>query len=250
MVSGKDLIMIKLLITSLFFISLASQASKVIELTAGLPKPPFVIGAGAANEGIQLDLIRAIFEQENRLVKFTHVSLARSFVKVEQWHTDGVITFPATHHHDNAYLSEPYIQYQNVAISLEEDEITIDKLADLKDKQIVAFPRAKQFLGDNFVNAIKQATEYREITDQMRQVKMLFAKRTQVLIMDVSIFRHFLLMNQDARYTKDFKVHYLFEPRMHSAAFKNELDRDQFNQGLKKIKSNGQYQQILDKYLF
>jgi len=241
----------KYLILVVFFILQTSSAlsSEVIELTAGLSKPPFVIANNADKSGIQLDLIKAIFAEENRTVHFSHMSLARSFSNVERWHSDGVITLPTEHQSDNVFISEPYIKYQNVVVTLQEDELSIDNLSDLKGKKIIAFQMASKFLGADYVDVIEQTSEYREISDQMRQIKMLFAKRTEALVLDISIFKYFLHNHKGKQYRKPYKVHWLFAPRVYSAGFKNKADCEAFNRGLAKIKANGKYQQILDKYL-
>lgn len=234
----------------LFCLSMSafSQATNMIELTVGLTKPPFVIENDPKNSGIQLELIKAIFAEEKQTVRFSHMSLVRSFASTEKWHSDGIITLPSGYQHENVFVSAPYISYQNVIISLKENDLSINTLADLKGKKIIAFQTARKFLGAEFAKAVEEA-EYREIAAQMRQIRMLFAKRTQLLVLDINIFKHFLHNNPDKKYTKPYDVHQLFAPKMYSAGFKSELNRDQFNRGLKKIKANGKYQQILDKYL-
>ncbi|OUR59644.1 hypothetical protein A9Q74_17060 [Colwellia sp. 39_35_sub15_T18] len=230
-------------------ISAFSQATNVIELTAGLSKPPFVIENDAQNPGIQLDLIKAIFAEENQAVGFLHVPLARSFTSIDRWHSDGTITLPSDYQHENVFVSEPYISYQNIIVTLKEDNLSINTFADLKGKKIIAFQAAQKFLGAEFAHAVKEAIDYQEVADQMRQIQMLFAKRTQVLVLDISIFKHFLHKNVGKEYMKPYKIHQLFMPRVYAAGFKNKQRRDQFNRGLKKIKANGIYQKILDKYL-
>ncbi|MCW8833823.1 MAG: ABC transporter substrate-binding protein [Colwellia sp.] len=225
------------------------QADDTIELIAGLSKPPFVVENDPKNSGIQLDLIKAIFAEEKQDVRFVHMPLARSFARVEKWHSDGVITLPSNYEHENVNVSAPYVSYQNVIVTLKEDNLSINTLADLQGKRIIAFQAANKFLSAEFVEAIAGAAEYREIADQMRQIKMLFAKRTEVLVLDINIFRHFLHNNRDSRYAKPYEIHQLFPPRVYSAGFKSKRTRDQFNRGLIKIKASGGYQKILDKYL-
>ena len=238
-----------LLVIAFLLPTRAAVSSDAIELTAGLSKPPFVIAENAENSGIQIDLIEAIFAEENKSVQFSHMSLARSFSNVEKWHSDGTITLPSGYKNEKVFVSEPYVRYQNVIVTLEEDDITIDNLADLRGKKVIAFQTARNFLGTDYVNAIEQASEYREMADQMRQIKMLFAKRTEALVLDISIFKYFLHNNKGKEYSKAYKVHWLFAPRVYSAGFKKKEDCEAFNRGLAKIKANGIYQQILDKYL-
>jgi polar amino acid transport system substrate-binding protein len=226
-----------------------SHAAKVIEFTAGLSKPPFVIADNPSKPGIQLDLIKAIFAVENKAVHFLHMPLARSFANVDKWHSDAIITLPRDYQHPNVFISAPYISYENVVVSLKESNLSINHLNDLKGKEILAFQKARKFLGVEFASVIEEAKDYHEVADQMRQIRMLFAKRTQLLVLDISIFKHFLHNYADDKYRQPYKVHRLFKPRIYAAGFKSKLDRDQFNRGLQKIKANGKYQKILDKYL-
>ena len=223
--------------------------TEIIELTAGLSKPPFVIENNEHYSGIQLDLISEIFAIENKQVDFIHMPAARSFSSVNTWRTDGTITLPSTHQQKGVFISEPYISYQNVAITLRQDNLIIDELDDLSEKYIIAFQTARKFLGASYIKAIESAAGYQEMADQMKQIELLFIKRTQVLVLDINILKHFLHNNREPKYNKAYKIHRLFLPRVYAAGFKSKAVRDQFNRGLAVIKANGKYQQILDKYL-
>jgi len=238
----------------LFFLSCCSftavgDHSDAIELTAGLSKPPFVIENNEHYSGIQLDLISEIFAVENQPVSFIHLPLVRSFSTVNKWHSDGTITLPATHQQKSVFISEPYISYQNVAITLIEDNLTIDELDDLSGKNIIAFQTALKFLGSDYIQAIKNAEYYQEMANQIKQIELLYIKRTQVLILDINILKHFLYNNRELKYNKAYKIHRLFPAKVYAAGFKSKTVRDQFNRGLAVIKANGKYQMILDKYL-
>jgi polar amino acid transport system substrate-binding protein len=236
------------LILNLISVPAFCQYGKSLELTAGLSKAPFVIYNNGDNEGIQLDVIKSIFSTEKQDVSFIHLPLARSFSNIEKWHSDGTITLPSGYERRGVYLTDPYIHYQKVLITLAEDELVINDLNDLAGKNIIAFQTATHFLGEEFINALEAAEDYREMADQEKQIEMLFVKRTQVLVLDITIFKYFLLTHQGEKYSKAYNVHPLFEPSHYSAGFKSEAVRDQFNRGLKVIKENGTYQQIINKY--
>lgn len=242
-------IQILLLLSYCLSYSAIGKDADIIELTAGFSKPPFVIENNKHYYGIQLDLISEIFAVENQKVTFIHVPLTRSFSTVNKWHSDGTITLPSTHQQKNVFVSEPYISYQNVAVTLVEDNIVIDELDDLVGKRIVAFQTAQKFLGDNYIQATEKAEHYQEMADQLKQIELLYIKRTQVLVLDINILKHFLYSHKDKKYNKPYKVHRLFTPRVYSAGFKSKEVRDQFNRGLAVIKANGKYQKVLDKYL-
>jgi len=222
---------------------------KPLELSVGLSKPPFVIENDKQGHGIQLDLIREIFATDNQDVNFMHIPLVRSFAAVDKWHFDGTITLPSDYKAENVFVSSPYVSYQNVIVTLAEDNLSINTVADLANKNVIAFQTARYFLGKEFSEVVVKAQEYREMADQMKQIEMLFLKRTQVLILDISILKHFLNNQKSEKYNTAYKIHFLFPKSVYSAGFKNRFTRDQFNRGLKIIKDNGKYQQILDKYL-
>lgn len=221
----------------------------VLELTAGYSKPPFVIENNEQYSGIQLDLITEIFAVENQAVNFIHIPLARSFSSVDKWHSDGTITLPRSHKKNRVFISEPYISYQNVVVTLAEDNIKIDTLDDLSGKYIIAFQSARKFLEEDYSKAILHAQDYQEMADQLKQIELLFINRTQVLVLDINILKHFLFTHRDDKYNKPYVIHQLFRPRKYAAGFKSEAVRDQFNRGLAVIKANGKYQEVLDKYL-
>jgi polar amino acid transport system substrate-binding protein len=78
---------------------------------------------------------------------------------------------------------------------------------------------------------------------------MLFSRRTEVIILDMNIFAFFVKSNVGGRYNQNFTVHYIFDEREYSAAFKTEQHRDMFDEGIALIKEQGVYQLVLDRYL-
>jgi len=221
-----------LAIVVLLLVHQISQAADVVKLTAGSAKPPYVIENTPEYLGIQLDLISAVFELEHQPVSFSFLSLSRRFLSPDKWHSDGVITLPKDYQYPGVFLSEPYVSYQNVVVTLAEDNLMINKISDLKGKNVIAFQMAKKFLGKEYVSAVEEAAEYRELAEQMRQIKMLFARRTQALVLDISIFKHFLHNHREQQYNKPYTVHWLFPPRIYSVGFKDAALRDRFNRGL------------------
>lgn len=220
-----------------------------IELTAGFSKPPFVIENNEDYRGIQLDLITEIFALAKRPVHFIHVPLARSFSSIDKWHSDGTITLPIEYEKKSVYVSKPYISYQNVVVTLKEDNLVIDNLDDLSGKSIIAFQKAEELINTDYRRAVAKVADYREMADQMKQIELLFIKRTQAIVVDINILKHFLYNNREDKYNKAYTIHPLFKQNIYAAGFKSQVIRDQFNRGLEKIQENGKYQQVLDKYL-
>ena len=217
-----------------------------IEIITGLPKPPFIIEG--AKTGLQLDLFKAAFSSDYS-IKFVPVPLGRNITSYQRMNVNGIAILPKGYQHPNMHVSKPYIVYQNVAISLAESNFTIESLDDLSGKSVAAFQNARKYLGDAYLNVINSSLEYREIADQMKQVDMLFLHRTEVIILDINIFKYFMKTHSTGRFSQPYNVHYIFNERPYSAAFKVEKNRDLFDQGINIIKQQGRYQLIMDKYL-
>lgn len=218
-----------------------------IEMLAGLPKPPFIVEENGT--GLQLDIIREAFLSVNHKVHFTHVPLGRSISGFKRFNADGIATLPIDYQHPSVFVSKPYITYQNVAVSLTDGNLSIKSINELSGKSVIAFQNAKKFLGDDYNASISLSTEYREIADQVQQIEMLFSRRTEVIILDINIFRHFVKTHVGGRYNQSFTVHPIFGEREYAAGFNTKQHRDIFDQGIALIKEQGVYQLVLDRYL-
>ena len=218
-----------------------------IEMLAGLPKAPFIIKEN--ENGIQLDIIREAFIGVNHKVNFSHLPLGRSISAFKRFNVDGVVTLPEDFQGSGIYVSKPYIKYQNVAVSLSDNRFVIDSVENLTGKSIIAFQNAKGFIGDEYNKCVSLSTDYREIADQNQQIEMLFSRRTQVIILDVNIFKYFVKWNVGGRYSQNYTLHYIFDEREYAAGFKTEQHRDMFDQGISLIKEQGTYQLVIDRYL-
>ena len=218
-----------------------------IELMAGLEKPPFIIEKDSS--GIELDIFRAVFSNANKETSFIHVPFGRTVTDFKRLNADGIVTVLPDYQHPSLFVSKPYITYQNVAVSLLDNQFEIEDIKSLSGKSMIAFQNARKYLGADFNKVISSAIVYREVADQMKQINMLFLRRTEVIILDINIFKYFLKVNKTGRYEQPFKIHYIFNKRPYSAAFKSESNRNLFDLGIKELKEQGRYQLIMDKYI-
>jgi polar amino acid transport system substrate-binding protein len=218
-----------------------------IEMVGGLVKPPFIIEENG--RGLQLDIIRKALEAVNKEVHFIHVPFGRTVTTYQSLNADGIVTVLSDYQHPNLFVSKPFITYQNVAVSLLENQLSIENIGDLSGKSMIAFQNAKKYLGEDFNKIIGYSMDYREVAEQMKQIELLFLHRTEVIILDINIFKYLLKHDTSGRYSQPFKVHYIFNERKYSAAFKSEKNRDAFDQGIKTMNEQGTYQIIVDKYL-
>ena len=247
-------IVIYLLLTSASILAQNNSISTIsdntegkLELVTGLPKPPFIIDTNG--NGLQLDLIRAALPTHDKSIHFSSMPLGRNITAFQWLNADGIITIPSDYQHPALFISKPYISYQNVAISLMDNNFNIKSVEDLSDKSIAAFQNAKKFLGKEFKKAVDYSIDYREVANQAEQIKRLYLRETEVIVLEINIFKYFIKQQTEAWYNKPFNVHYIFKEQQYSAGFKSKKLRNKFDIGIQAIKENGNYQTIVDSYL-
>lgn len=202
-----------------------------------------------SDSGIQLDLVRTAFKGTKYGFSFVHIPFGRGALGFQQFNADGVLTLPESFKAPAMYLSQPYIEYQNVAVSLVDNNFTIKQLSDLSGKSVTAFQKAELYLGKEYQQAVEATSHYREIPEQKKQIELLFLNRTDVIVLDINILKYYLKNYVNREIAKPFTVHFIFDKSPYSLGFRSEAMRDVFDQNIKKMKENGTYQVIVDKYL-
>ena len=93
--------------------------------------------------------------------------------------------------------------------------------------------------------------KYVEFAHQDGQVKMLFSMRADVVIIDINIFKYLRqqLQAMGDNVSAEVAIHEIFAPTPYRVAFKSKALCDAFNDGLKKLKSDGKYNAIVEKYI-
>ncbi len=88
--------------------------------------------------------------------------------------------------------SQTTVVYENYAIFLKKRNISIHSIADLAGLNVLGFNNATKFLEPEFAALMEENPLYSEVTDQSRQVLMLFNKRVDVVVADKLIFNYWL----------------------------------------------------------
>lgn len=238
-------------LTGVFAVLMAFKAAgdshKVITLGAGLSKPPYIIAD--ENRGLELDVARRAFEIAGYQVNPVYLPLKRIFHSLKFGKIDAGLNFQAGSPSE-FYLSDVVMTYQNVGVSRTSQNLKVKSIIDLAGHHVVAFQNAYMYLGQDYRNAVGHAKTYKEIADQANQVKMLLAKRADILVMDFRIFLHFQeKLQQDVDPQEEFTFHKIFKPTPYHVGMKDEALRDAFNQGLRVLIESGEYQDITDRYL-
>lgn len=146
-------------------------------------------------------------------------------------------------------LSEPVLVYRNIAFSLAQRGLGITQVSDLAYYDVTAFQNAQILLGPEMTAMQQGNAKYREVANQMLQVRALFSGRTDVVIMERRIFRY-LMRSDEAGLDTSAPVaeHDLFAPVPYAVAFRQAAQCAAFDRGLAALKGNGTYDAIVNRW--
>ncbi len=221
----------------------AKAWAKNIDVVAGLSKPPYIYQENGEVTGFEIELIQQIFSQIGLQPKFHLTPYGRSMRMLTKPNLDAIITASPLVFKDKTVLTKPYINYQNVVVSLAHKEIVITDIKQLANYSIAAFQIASKVLGEKFAVAAKQSPYYTEVPEQRRQLIMLEQEKVNTLVMDINIFNHF-------KWAEYPNVNFasVFPLSFYGVAFKDPELVTLFNRQWLRYKKSEQYQRLKNKY--
>lgn len=224
-----------------------------IQLSVGLSVAPYVIMAETPDEkdsGFEIDIVREALNDRGYTVTFIHQPLKRTKISFKKRLVDGVLTIKNDYPEiEEAFLSDEYITYLNVAVSLTSRNLKIDSIADLENKKIVSFQQSRIALGKDFDLMAAKNPDYWESANQKSQVRMLFLKRVDVIVLDRRIFQYIRKQLKNVKTEQAVTFHPLFAPSSFRVAFRDKTMSEAFNLGLKDLKATGRYDEIINTYV-
>ena len=231
----------------------AAVAAEIV-IASSPSVPPFIVQGenGAEDTGIEIDIARAALNAAGHTVKFQNLPYTRALAYLKAGRVDGSLTISATATLDigSAVKSDIHLIFDNVAMTLEENNLEINSIDDLADKSIIAFNFAKEVLGEEYTKMANANPNYRQMLPNTKQIPpTLHAKRAQVAIIEETIYKYHL--NNETYpvdVTAPITIHRIFPRNPFTVAFKDVSVRDDFNKGLAIIKENGTYQKIFESY--
>ncbi|WP_414828998.1 substrate-binding periplasmic protein [Alteromonas sp. H39] len=230
----------------LFCVLLSIPAiARQIDVVVGWDKPPYVMAE--THSGFELELARQILAELGHDILPIYVPFGRTPRLINARGADIGLTMNARHPVDNAILSNVYVVYQNVAVTLKKRHLVIREVSDLRHHSVAAFQTASHVLGEAYREVVSQHPGYIEIPQQRRQVSLLLAGSIDVAVMDRNIFTH-LRSKQPAERQAEVDIHTLFGVSPYRAAIIDDELRRQFNQTLATFIEDGRYQALIDQF--
>lgn len=210
-----------------------------LNVLVGQNKPPYIRLETVS--GYELELLREVVRRMGHEAVFVFVPNSRIRGLLESGNGDIATLQPNEPNEPGLFFSQPYIRYQNIAVSRRRDELTLQHPADLAGKSVIAFQGATKVLGPDYRDSIAQNPAYQETVDQRAQVDMLLFGRTQVVVLDRNIFTYHL---QSATEPVEVSIHTLFGSTLYRAAFRDPVLQRSFDKALLSVLLDNWYQQL------
>ncbi|MBC3872339.1 substrate-binding periplasmic protein [Undibacterium flavidum] len=244
------------LLLSLYLLLVAFPASALeLSIAFASDRPPYCFRKDNLDQGIEIELLRLIMAQAGHTIKIVTIPKIRLIKAVRDKEVDAAATVQ-DNKDSNLYFSDPYLEFQNVAISKSLHKIQLNNLPDLKNYSFIIWQDGWRNLGPEFEATYRPDANgifpknYNQAFNQLSQNKMFWADRVQIIIIDKTIFEH----NKRQLATEfDTSValtyHDVIKTKTpYSVAFNDANLRQQFNEGLKRIRTSATYQKIIDSY--
>lgn len=234
------------------FTCFSSASAKEVNFIFGLALPPYVIQDN--NTGFELEIIREALAVKGHTMKPTYASFS-TITQLLKGNKADAAQRGNPDLVDGAgyfYAESQTVFYQDMAITLKKNNLKIDTMNDLKDKQVVAFQSANKFLGPEFGAAVAGNPRYSETANEDKKVKQLYSNGMQVFVGDINIFKYYRSKVSGLDTGQEIVYHKIFsntDIKNNHAVFLDKQIRDDFDAGLKQLKSSGKYKEIIKKYI-
>ena len=216
-------------------------AKPALRVALGETKQPYV--DAEQGRGVEYDIVT----QALGLAGYQPQVRFAPNLRAHNWLANGQVD--AAIANGGGHVSEPYIVYQNMAITLCKRRIRLQRLDDLARFRVAAFQGAHLYLGADFAALAPQIPSYREESPQATLNRLLLSGRADVVISDINIFQQ---LSHELRHELDIRPalcpYALFTPTHYRLAFRNAQDRDRFNHGLRRFAAGGGYEKLAARY--
>jgi len=215
--------------------------AKPFNVVTGIDRPPYSIQN--ARVGFEIELLNAVLEKLVEDHEFVIAPYGRSIKILDVKNIDAMTTASISIYHDSGKLSLPYIQYQNVAVTLKSADLKLESINDLGRFSIATFLNAKTILGDTFNQAVSKSSQYTELSDQSLQLHMLRKNKVQVLVMDINIFNYFNKFHE-----LEVDIHRVFPLTAYGLLVKENAFKNRFDHALQQYLNSDAYLTLANKW--
>ena len=202
--------------------------------------------------GISPDILKAVFS--SRQLELSYVQLERAAILLEQGKYDCMSPAPPQLRGKSGFYEskEIFSTYENRVIVLASSPFTVDSLASLSDKKLLAFLGASKYLGAEYAALVSKNTKpYREFNYINIAIPMLFLKRVDALVMDKNVFSYQAgKQGYDIYQGKDKVLFYdFFLPTSYTLMCKEPGLITEFDDKIRRLRNSEQINKIISRNL-
>ncbi len=238
---------IRIALTLSFIILAGSAFGDEVKVAVGLALPPYVLSE--THKGMEMDVVKEALAFKGHTVKPIYLPFMRVVTSFESGAVDAAMTVNESSGMKATHYSDSHITYQNVAVGLSVNSLSVVDVPSLGNYSVIAFQNATKYLGSAFKNMAESNKRYSEKAQQDKQLAMLYSKRTDLIVLDINIYKYFKKLEKRVSTEAKVDIFEVFPPTNYKVGFQNTAVRDDFNEGLKALKQSGRYQQIIDSYI-
>ncbi|MGP9799606.1 substrate-binding periplasmic protein [Rheinheimera sp. NSM] len=215
------------------------QAAQPLRVGLHLSAPWSFFDAQGEPDGYEYRLVSRIFSEAGYQVQYEFHSYSRLLKQFADKKLDcaSPVAIPV----DGASYTQPYLPFQDVAISRQDTGLTVNSLHDLRDKRIAAYQQAQQVLGADFAQAVSTAA-YLELAERELQLELLFSDRVQLVVGEQRVLLY--LAAKLAPHIR-LAIHPIFDAKSYPAACWLPEHAAAFDHGLAKLAQSGELTAIL-----
>ena len=220
-----------------------------VVLAVPLSLQPYFIPV--SDKGLAYETILAAFETQGLEVRPMFVSpknYTQALARDPKIDCAGLLTEAEA---EGWYAVDDIYAFHDYAATLSVNHIKLNEIRDLSDKKIIAFHRARNYLGPAFRDTVKDNPRYREILNHRASVQLLLRGRVDAIIADKLLIAWYLNYLAEETGSEPFGVtfHDLFSPQKRKFACRRQELIDRFATGLEVIRANGTLKAIRSAYL-
>nr|WP_241519863.1 transporter substrate-binding domain-containing protein [Pseudomonas toyotomiensis] len=222
-------------------------AAELLHVGFGTHKPPYVYEGEP--RGLEYELVERAAHNAGFEVTAYYAPIERLHLMLRRGEIDAITT---THERSGvqAFYSDVYIHYQNVAVALAKRGYQIEQIADLGQYAVSAFQRARLLMGPEFERMAMNNPRYREEALQINRNRLLYSGRTDVVVGDKRIIRHLNReVDDQVDVTQPLAWFDIFPPTPYRVGFRRDEQRRRFDEGLRMLRESGEYLRIEQRYL-
>ncbi len=220
----------------------ASASDKPLQVAVNIGPPWAFYEEGAGVVGIDVDIIRHITSELGYDAEFHLLAYNRLIADYRAGKYD--IASPAAFEASRGYLTQAYLPFEDVAVSLADSNYSLNSVNDLTGKRVIAYQSAKSVLGPEFARAV-EGDGYLEKAERIVQLRLLVNDRADVVVGERRLLTYIMQKNFP---DTPLAVHPIFQTRPYGAIVKDPQLRKNFNRVLSDMRASGVYQEILDRW--